>query len=92
MQIFKKIYDCSVQIAGLKYYTEILFLAANPDGLINNNSVIKIKCSLSIKEYTNEESYHLNILKYIVLKYGKLVLKRNNNYYYQVQGQWHIIR
>lgn len=89
-QAFEKIIGCSIQPAGLFIDVKIPFLAASPDGLINNNALVEIKCPSSIKDYTPEEAYNLKKLKYIDLNDGKFVLKKNDNFYYQIQGQLHI--
>lgn len=65
-------------------------MAASPDGLINEDSILEIKCPSSIKEYTPQEAVTLKKLKYMVDNKGKLVLKKTDNYYYQVQGQLNI--
>lgn len=66
------------------------YLAASPDGLIEDNSIIEIKCPSTIKECTPEEAVNCKKLKYMVYHDGKLVLKKTDNYYYQVQGQLNI--
>lgn len=63
-------------------------MACSPDGLVGENDIIEIKCPYNIKDMTPEEGVIANKIKY--LKYdqeGNIKLKKNDNYYYQVQGQ-----
>lgn len=79
-----------IKSAGLFIHKFLPYLAASPDGLINNDSIIEIKCPPSIKEFTPEEAVQNGKLKYMVNCKGKLILKKTDNYYYQVQGQLNI--
>jgi len=87
---FEKQYSKKIEPAGLFIHRTLYYLAASPDGLIGKDSIIEIKCPQSIKEYTPEEAVHNKKLKYLIFNNGKLILKKNNCYYYQVQGQLNI--
>lgn len=76
--------------AGLFVDPELPFLAASPDGLIEKDSIIEIKCPFSIRESTPENAFIENKIKYLEKKDEKLVLKKSHDYYFQVQGQLHI--
>ncbi|KAL5238042.1 hypothetical protein ACI65C_005452 [Semiaphis heraclei] len=80
----------TIQLAGFFIHKSLHYLAASPDGLINEDSIIEIKCPSSIKEYTPQEAVTLKKLKYMTDYNGKLVLKKTDNYYFQVQGQLNI--
>lgn len=75
---------------GLFVDKNVPFLAASPDGLVDNNSIVEIKCPASIKDYTPEEAYEMNKLKFMTHNEGHFRLKTSHKYYYQVQGQLHI--
>ncbi|KAF0708968.1 YqaJ domain-containing protein, partial [Aphis craccivora] len=62
----------------------------HPDGIIDDESLVEIKCPASAKELAPEDAIQSNKIKYCSIKDGALFLKRNDNYYYQVQGQLHI--
>ncbi|XP_045764081.1 uncharacterized protein LOC123866492 [Maniola jurtina] len=68
------------------------FLAASPDGLINEDSIIEVKCPYKIVDMTPEEGIRKKKIDSCILQDNTLKLKRNHNYYYQVQGQLHITR
>jgi len=68
------------------------FLAASPDGLIESDSLVEIKCPASAKDMTPEEGINSKKIKSFNILDEKLHLKRTDNYYYQVQGQLHITR
>lgn len=65
-------------------------MAASPDGLVGDDCIIEIKCPFSIRDYTPENAYEEKKIKYLEKKNGKLVLKKNHDYFYQIQGQLHI--
>jgi len=89
---FEKKYNIKIESAGLFIHTALNYLAASPDGLIGKDAIIEIKCPQSIKEYTPEEAVNNKKLKFMVYNDGKLILKKNNCYYFQVQGQLNITK
>jgi len=66
------------------------FLAASPDGLVDNNALVEIKCPASAKSMSPEDGISMKKIKCCEIKDGQLHLKHNHNYYYQVQEQLHI--
>lgn len=79
----------NIKNAGLIVDHGLSFLAASPDGLVDNNALIEIKCPASAKSMSPEDGIATKKIK-CEIKDGQLHLKRNHNYYYQVQGQLHI--
>lgn len=75
---------------GLFIDKNLPYLAASPDGLVNSDSIVEIKCPVSIKDYTPEEAFHEKKLKCMTYNDGNLQLKTSHVYYYQIQGQLHI--
>lgn len=65
---------------GLFVHNDYQFLAGSPDGFINDDGLIEIKCPYSLKG----KIIHFEKLNYIDNKTGRL--KRDHNYYFQVQG------
>jgi len=49
----------TIKSAGLFIHKTLHYLAASPDGLINEDSILEIKCPSSIKEYTPQEAVAL---------------------------------
>ncbi|XP_050063336.1 uncharacterized protein LOC126552669, partial [Aphis gossypii] len=78
--------------SGLIVDIKLPFLAASPDGIIEDDSLVEIKCPASAKEFSPEEAITIGKIKNCLVNNGQLQLKRNDNYYYQVQGQLHISR
>lgn len=66
------------------------FLAASPDGLVEEDSVVEVKCPYKIVDLTPKEGIEQKKIDFCVFKNDTLQLKRNHNYYFQVQGQLHI--
>lgn len=87
---FEKEINIKIKPAGLFIDTTYHFLAASPDGLIENDGIVEIKCPYTIKDLTPEDAIQCGKLKFATVIDGKLNLKTNDNYYYQVQGQLHI--
>lgn len=63
------------------------YLGASPDGVIDEETIIEIKCPYAASKLTPEQAIEEKKIKYIVLKNGKYFLKKTDNYYYQDQGQ-----
>jgi len=57
-QEFKKLYVCNVKLAGLFVDFDLPYLAASPDRLVGDDSIIEIKCPFSIKDFTSMEAYY----------------------------------
>ncbi|KAL5238615.1 hypothetical protein ACI65C_006025 [Semiaphis heraclei] len=57
-----------------------------------DDSLVKIKCPASAKELSTEDAITVGKIKGCLVNNGQLQLNRNNNYFYQVQGQLHISR
>lgn len=89
---FEKKFDVKIEPAGLFIHIKLNYLAASPDGLIGKDAIIEIKCPQSIKEYSPEEAVNNKKLKYMIYNNEKLILKKNNCYYFQVQGQLNITK
>lgn len=79
-----------IQPAGLFVDVELQFLAASPDGLIDTDALIEVKCPSTISMMTPNEAIENGTLKWAYMKNGELYLKQNHNYFYQIQGQLHI--
>ena len=68
------------------------FLAASPDGTVGKNALVEVKCPLKCRDNDMEELAASDSTFCLEVRAGeeKLRLKRNHNYYYQIQGQMHI--
>jgi hypothetical protein len=86
---FEKVIQLKIKPAGLFADKTYNFLAASPDGLIEDDGIVEIKCPYNIKDLTSEDAMQCVKLKFATVIDGKLSLK-TNNYYYQIQGQLHI--
>jgi len=72
-----------VRKCGLHISLDHHFLAATPDGLVAEVSLLEVKCPFSIKdEFVTPENY-----PHVEYRNGELCLKKTSNYYYQVQTQ-----
>lgn len=79
----------SVTDTGLYVKTDIPFLGSSPDGLVNDNGqngVLEVKCPFKwrlskIDDASKDSQFCCEINK------DQVQLKRNHNYYYQVQAQ-----
>jgi hypothetical protein len=79
---FEKKCDVKIEPAGLFIHNKLNYLAASPDALIGKDAIVEIKCPQSIKEYTPEEAVNNKKLKYMIYNDEKLILKKNNCYYF----------
>ncbi|XP_050306062.1 uncharacterized protein LOC126745672 isoform X2 [Anthonomus grandis grandis] len=77
-----KVSRCGIFIGEQEYY-----LAASPDGCINEHDLVEVKCPFSITNMTPTEAILSKKITFATLENNHLHLKKNHNYYYQVQGQ-----
>jgi len=82
-----------IKSCGLFIDYENPCLGASPDGLIDENGLIEIKCPLSAEHLTAEEAIKtLPPLKGIFDKKNPNKINRNHRFFYQIQGQLNITR
>ncbi|XP_061167356.1 uncharacterized protein LOC133176217 [Saccostrea echinata] len=74
----------NVQSSGLVICKEYPFLAVSPDGVINQEKLIKVKCP-----YVSRNKWiSTSTVPYLKqTNEGKYCLDQNHDYYYQIQGQ-----
>ena len=81
----------SVKACGLFISTTNGYLGATPDGLVMANGdiqgCIEIKCPFSARNKSVAEACSLSSFFCKKEENGTIKLKRNHNYYYQIQGQ-----
>lgn len=93
IKLFEKKANVTVVPSGLWIDIDNGFLAVSPDGLVGEDSLVEVKClfsasnlqSTDLKEIVKEKKG--NCLEIID---GSIRLKRNHNYYYQIQGQLNV--
>ena len=68
-------------------------MGASPDGLIDENGLVEIKCPFSAENLTAEEAEEIETLPSLRSIFDKKNLQKinkNHRYYYQIQGQLNI--
>ncbi|XP_071652583.1 uncharacterized protein [Temnothorax longispinosus] len=82
----KQIKPCGLFIDG-----ENPFLGASPDGLIDEDGLVEIKCPKSAENLTAEEAIETSAsLRNIFDKNNRDNMNKNHRFFYQVQGQLNI--
>ena len=80
-----------IKPCGLFIDIENPCLGASPDGLIDENGLVEIKCPFSAENLTAEEAIEtLPSLRSIFDKKNLQKINKNHRYYYQIQGQLNI--
>ena len=80
-----------IKTCGLFIDIENPCLGASPDGLIDEDGLVEIKCPLSAEHLTAEEAIkNLPQLKGIFDKKNPDKMNQNHRFFYQVQGQLNI--
>lgn len=83
-----------VSPCGLFVDKQYGFLAASPDGLVDHDGIIEVKCPYSLAKKGLSIDYSAKNIKSFYLKVDentqKIKLKETHDYYFQVQGQLHI--
>ena len=66
-------------------------MGASPDGLIDEDGLVEIKCPFSAKDFTPQEAAEaLTQIKGVFNKKNSDTMSRTHRYFYQVQGQLHV--
>lgn len=84
--------NINIKRCGLFIDSEIPFLRASPDGLIEDDGIVEIKCPYAARFLTPEDAIEANVSNlWSLYKNGKdKEMNRSHIYYYQIQGQLHI--
>ena len=83
LKLGKKITPC-----GLFIHSEIPYLGASPDGLIDNDGIVEIKCPFSAKDVSVDYAIEHNInVRRIFDRKNKDLMSKSHPYYFQVLGQ-----
>lgn len=90
--LFEKRFEKSVERSGLIIDQEYFYLACSPDGLVGDNALIEIKSSDKSGNLSPIDAVSQGKIDYCKLENGLITLKRNHNYFYQVQGLLHITK
>lgn len=83
LQKYETLHGVKVDRCGLFISHTHPFIAASPDGLLQNEAVIEVKCPY-IARY---QAISVTTVPYLYECDGELKLKKKHNYYTQIQGQ-----
>eukprot|EP00795_Rhopilema_esculentum_P002504 gene2504-699_t len=88
-KVFEQKTNLKVEDSGL--WLELSgILGASPDGLIDENALLEIKCPYSQRECTIEEAIRSENFYIKKSDDGVYQLKQTHNYLHQIQGQLHL--
>lgn len=79
-----------VREAGLFVDEKLPWLAATPDGLIDEDTIVEVKCPATAENLTPHAAITEKKITSCTIEDGKLKLKENHEYMFQIQGQLHI--
>lgn len=84
--------NLKIQSCGLFINPELPYLGATPDGLIDKDGLIEIKCPSSCSEMTPEECIKAKKFTFFVYNsdFDTIEMNKKHKYYYQIQGQMRI--
>jgi hypothetical protein len=82
----------NVKPCGLFIDAKHPFLAATPDGLIDDNGIVEIKCPSSCSELTPEEAIISRRVTFWSTnkQTNNFMVNKKHAYFFQIQGQLHI--
>ncbi|XP_018335510.1 uncharacterized protein LOC108744304 isoform X1 [Agrilus planipennis] len=87
IEVFEMTTNLKVKKSGLFIDKDYPFLGASPDGLINDDCLIEIKCPINSRDVHPIVAAMDKKLDFCEYKDNKVYLKKNHNYMYQIQGQ-----
>ncbi|XP_055954502.1 uncharacterized protein LOC126811236 [Patella vulgata] len=83
VESFETLTNTKTKSCGLFVSETHPMLAASPDRVIDDETLVEVKCPYSARNYLISEQ----TVPYLTITDGKLTLKKTHNYYYQIQGQ-----
>lgn len=83
MEKFQEVTGIRTVECGLFVSHSHPMLAASPDRLLDTDTLMQVKCPYASRGMIISE----RTVPYLTLVDGNLTLKKNHNYFYQVQGQ-----
>lgn len=89
----EKLLGLHIEHCGLFIDEKRPYLGASPDGLIDDDAIVEIKCPSSASNFSPTEAIDKKKIDFCTIdgyNSNKIKLKRNHNYFYQVQGQLQI--
>ena len=88
---FSELTGLKVKPCGLFIDEELSYLAASPDGLVgqDEDSLLEIKSPYTQRNSKIDKAY---LFPFLEDKNGELKLKRNHDFFFQIQGQLHICK
>ena len=90
LKVFTEVYKLPIQESGL-WLTLCGTLGASPDGLVGDNAIVEVKCPYTHRNVEIVEIVEKQSNFYIEkLENGSYTLKKNHNYWHQIQGQLHL--
>lgn len=88
---FAEFLKIEIQPCGFFVDENDFYLGATPDGLVGQNGLVEVKCPYSCRELTPINAIETKKLTYMTPGQEEhFNLKKNHNYFYQVQGQLHV--
>ena len=85
LELFQQKFSTKVAKCGLFVNEEFPNFAASPDGIIDDEIIVEVKCPFTAKDDCISESKSITFLEKNCN--GSLQLKCTHNYFYQIQGQ-----
>lgn len=80
---FEERHNVSTKPCGIHVHPERAYLAASPDRVIDDDTLVEVKCPYT----TRHNLISPQTVPYLCYDGDELKLSPNHNYYYQVQGQ-----
>lgn len=88
---YSSVKGVEVTRCGIFISSDYPYLAATPDGLVGEDSLVEVKCLPSVKDkLLMDVAKEKKSTLCLEIKNGCLQLKKTHRYYYQVQGQLNI--
>ncbi|XP_069361994.1 uncharacterized protein [Maniola hyperantus] len=88
----EKVLGLQIEPCGLFIDEKRPYLGASPDGLVGDDTIVEIKCPSSASNLSPVEAIDQKKITFCTndSNLDNIKLKRNHNYYYQIQGQLQI--
>ncbi|KAG7208099.1 hypothetical protein KM043_009673 [Ampulex compressa] len=89
---FEKYRNVKVQKCGLIVDKELRYLAASPDGFVNADAIVEVKCPYRFRNMSPWDALRAGRPCFLILKDNQLRFDIDHFFMYQIQGLLHITK
>lgn len=84
--------NVEIKSCGLFIHEDIPFLGATPDGVVDKDTIVEIKCPITAIKLGFDEAVNQKKITFYKKIKNKLQINKNHDWFFQIQGQLQITK